>query len=89
MANEIVKHHNDLNTVIMRKWTAEEMNFFFAIIAKARDKGTSDLVFNDWFLELDADSLHPYSLINFCDKTKGEVYQIDRVEDGSYIVCTD
>ena len=46
MANEVVKHHNDLNTVIMRKWTAEEMNFFFAIIAKARDKGTSDLVFN-------------------------------------------
>ena len=35
MANEVVKHHNDLNTVIMRKWTAEEMNFFFAIIAKA------------------------------------------------------
>ena len=46
MANEVVKHHNDLNTVIMRKWTAEEMNFFFAIIAKARDKGTSDLVFD-------------------------------------------
>lgn len=40
MANEIVKHHNDLNTVIMRKWTAEEMNFFFAIIAKVRDEGT-------------------------------------------------
>ena len=40
MTNEVVKHHNDLNTVIMRKWTAEEMNFFFAIIAKAREKGT-------------------------------------------------
>ena len=40
MTNEIVKHHNDLNTVIMRKWTAEEMNFFFAIIAKVRDEGT-------------------------------------------------
>ena len=46
MANEVVKHHNDLSTVIMRKWTAEEMNFFFAIIAKARDKDTSDLVFD-------------------------------------------
>ena len=34
--NEVIKYHNDLNTVIMRKWTAEEMNFFFAIIAKAR-----------------------------------------------------
>ena len=40
MTNEIVKHHNDLNTVIMRKWTAEEMNLFFAIIAKVRDEGT-------------------------------------------------
>ena len=36
MTNEVVKHHNDLNTVIARKWTAEEMNFFFAIIAKSQ-----------------------------------------------------
>ncbi|KYF32544.1 replication protein [Streptococcus mitis] len=50
MANEVVKHHNDLNTVIMRKWTAEEMNFFFSILAKARDKGTSELVFDKYQL---------------------------------------
>ena len=50
MANEIVKHHNDLNTVIMRKWTAEEMNFFFAIIAKARNQGTKELVFDKYQL---------------------------------------
>ena len=50
MANEVVRLHNDLNTVIMRKWTAEEMNFFFAILAKARDKGTSDLVFDKYQL---------------------------------------
>lgn len=50
MANEVVKHHNDLNTVIMRKWTAEEMNFFFAILAKARDKGTSELIFDKYQL---------------------------------------
>lgn len=50
MSNEVVRHHNDLNTVIMRKWTAEEMNFFFAILAKARDKGTSDLVFDKYQL---------------------------------------
>lgn len=46
MSNEIVRHHNDLNTVIMRKWSSEEMNFFFAIIAKARDKGTRLMKFN-------------------------------------------
>ncbi|COT11297.1 replication initiation protein [Streptococcus pneumoniae] len=50
MANEVIKHHNDLNTVIMRKWTAEEMNFFFAILAKARDKGTSELIFDKYQL---------------------------------------
>lgn len=50
MTKEIVKHHNDLNTVIMRKWTAEEMNFFFAIIAKARNQGTRELVFDKYQL---------------------------------------
>lgn len=36
MANEIVKHHNDLNTIPMRRWTREEMDFFFAIIARLK-----------------------------------------------------
>lgn len=44
--NEVVKYHNDLNTVVMRGWSAEEMNFFFAIIAKIRDKGTESVEFN-------------------------------------------
>ena len=30
----------------MRKWTAEEMNFFFAIIAKVRDEGTRLMKFD-------------------------------------------
>lgn len=46
MTNEVVKHHNDLNTVIMRKWTADEMNFFFAIVAKVRDEGTRLMKFD-------------------------------------------
>ena len=50
MTNEIVKHHNDLNTVVMRKWTAEEMNFFFAIITKAKGKGTSLIEFDKYEL---------------------------------------
>lgn len=46
MSKEIVKYHNDLNTIPMRKWTAEEMNFFFAILAKAKNQGTQLLVFD-------------------------------------------
>lgn len=59
MNKEVVKYHNDLNTVIMRKWTAEEMNFFFSVIAKVRDKGTRLVTFN-------SDDLKELS--NFADK---------------------
>ena len=44
--NEVVKYHNDLNTVPMRKWTREQMNFFFAIISKLRDESTREVEFD-------------------------------------------
>lgn len=58
---EIVKYHNDLNTVIMRTWTAEEMNFFFAILSKAKEHGVSKLIF-------DTDELK--ELVNFSQKNR-------------------
>lgn len=42
--NEVVKYHNDLNTVTMRGWSATEMNIFFGIIAKLRDEGTKEVI---------------------------------------------
>lgn len=30
----------------MRRWTSEELNLFFVIIAKSRDKGTRELIFS-------------------------------------------
>lgn len=46
MSNEIVKYHNDLNTLNMRGWSSAEMNIFFGIIAKIKDKGTKEIVLN-------------------------------------------
>ena len=51
MRNEVVKHHNDLNSMIMRKWTSEEMNFFFSILSKAREHGTTRLYFDTYELK--------------------------------------
>lgn len=48
--NAVVKYHNDLNTVPMRNWTREEMNFFFAIIAKLRDEGSREVQFDKYGL---------------------------------------
>lgn len=42
---EVVKYHNDLNTVVMRNWKPVEMNIFFGIIAKLRDKDTRKVIF--------------------------------------------
>lgn len=39
MSTKIVKYHNDLNEVVMRKWTPEEMDFFFSVVAEVREKG--------------------------------------------------
>lgn len=46
MANEVVKYHNDFNTVNMRGWTKEEMNFMFAVLSKAKEKGTDLIEFD-------------------------------------------
>lgn len=44
--NEITRYRNEINTIPMRKWTAEEQDFFFALITEARDKGTQLLIFD-------------------------------------------
>lgn len=43
MVDELVKYHNDLNSLSMRQWSAEEMDLFFSIVAKIKDNGTDIL----------------------------------------------
>lgn len=38
---EIVKYHNDLNTVPLRRFTEAEMNIFTAVVQQMRDKKTN------------------------------------------------
>lgn len=60
MNSEVVKYHNDLNTVVMRTWTSEEMNFFFAILTKAKEQGLKKLVFDTDELKQLASSSRKY-----------------------------
>ena len=46
MANELVKHHTELNTIPLRKFTPVQMNLFFSIISRMRDKGQRKVVFS-------------------------------------------
>ena len=45
MANEIVKYHHELNTIPLRKFTPVEMNLFFSIVSRMREKGDTTVRF--------------------------------------------
>lgn len=45
MNKVITRYENTLNTIPMRQWTAEEQNFFFAILTQIRDEGQKKLLF--------------------------------------------
>lgn len=45
MANEIVKYHHELNTIPLRKFTPVEMNLFFSIVSRMREKGDKTVRF--------------------------------------------
>ena len=46
MANEIVKYHHELNTIPLRKFSVVEMNLFFSIVSRMRDKGDKRVRFS-------------------------------------------
>ncbi|ENZ6655175.1 replication initiation protein [Enterococcus hirae] len=46
MANEIVKYENRLNHIPLRKFNSREMNLFFSIGSRVREKGTDEITFS-------------------------------------------
>jgi len=82
MKNEIVKYHNDLNTVTMRKWSPEEMNFFFSIIAKVRDEGTKEIEFNTDEIQLitNFDKRNPKRWVETMTNTADKISQLTYIE---------
>lgn len=46
MSNELVKYQPELNTIPLRKFSPVEMNLFFAIISRMRDKGNQTVRFS-------------------------------------------
>jgi len=57
MANEIVKYENRLNDIPLRNFSPVEMNLFFSIASRVRDKGSNEII-------IDFDSLKDLSKYN-------------------------
>lgn len=74
--SRVTRYRNELNSVPMRKWTAEEQDFFFAIVTKARNKGTELLKFDK--KELNA-------LANYSDRNNQRF--VDTIESLGYKIA--
>lgn len=46
MANELVKYHHELNTIPLRKFSSVEMNLFFSIVSRMREKRDTTVRFS-------------------------------------------
>mgnify|MGYP002523278435 CR=1 FL=1 len=84
MSNEVVKYHNELNKLSMRDWTPEEMDFFFSIVWKVKNKGVRRV-------EIGTDELK--SLANFSQKNNTRFEQtlkrlVDHILELRTIVIT-
>jgi plasmid replication initiation protein len=83
--NEVTRYHNELNTVPMRKWTAEEQNFFFAVITQARGKGTKLIKFDkqDLVMFANYDLEHVERFKNTMSKLEEKVFNLTYTEKTS------
>jgi len=51
MSNEIVKYDSELNTIPLRKFSPVEMNLFFSIVSRMRDKNDEVVLFSFYDLK--------------------------------------
>lgn len=83
--SNITKYHNDLNTVRLRKWTPEEMNFLFSILTKAKESGTQLLKFSTEELRslCDDDFEHKARWARTMERVARKVVELSYVEKSS------
>lgn len=82
MSNEIVKYENRLNEIPLRRFNSREMNLFFSIVSRARDKGTDEIMlsFND-LKELSRYTDHGERFVKDLDSTYSKLISLNAYTD--------
>lgn len=88
--HKITKYHNDLNSLTMRGWKSQEMDFFFQIVTQMRDKGTERIVFqkNDLVAASGYTGEHNKRLYDYMtnlQKHVGTLHKLHLVRDGEWL----
>lgn len=86
MANEIVKYNNELNMVKFGSFTANEMNLFFSIVSRMREKGTDTVQFS-WYELRYLSNYKPTSTKRFVDDLNNTYEKMLQLNYGSSYVA--
>ncbi|MDT6953741.1 replication initiation protein [Companilactobacillus alimentarius] len=82
MSNELIKYDPELNTIPLRKFTPIEMNLFFSIISRMRDKGDQTVRFSFEQLK-DLSNYKPTANTRFIDDIQSTYQKILGLRFGS------
>lgn len=87
MSNEIVKYENRLNEIPLRRFNAREMNLFFSIASRVRDKGTDeiDLSFNQ-LRDLSQYSDHGERFVQDLNQTYHKLLALNAMNDDGHTI---
>jgi len=82
MANEIIKYDSELNTIPLKQFNPVEMNLFFSIVSRMRDKNDDTVIFSfDQLKELS--NYKPTANRRFIDDLKKTYFKLLNLQFGS------
>jgi plasmid replication initiation protein len=89
MANEIVKYENRLNDVVLRRFNSREMNLFFSIAARVRDKGTDEIELSfDQLRDMSKYTQHGEQFVQDLNQTYHKLLSLNAMtDDGNTITA--
>lgn len=82
MANEIVRYENRLNEIPLRRFNTREMNLFFSIVSRVRDKGTDEIELSfDELKDLSKYKDHGERFVQDLDSTYSKLLSLNAYSD--------
>ena len=85
--NVIVKYENRLNSIPLRKFNSREMNLFFSIASRVRDKGTTEIGFTFTELKnLSKNSRHGEEFITDLSSTYDKLLSLNAWTDNGHVL---